>query len=69
MNSILERFSFDEINIIRICKNDKKYAIIDELKIMQLYSDPEVKNIIEGLVTKIRELPEEEIKKAAEFPV
>lgn len=69
MNSILERFSFDEINIIRICKNDKKYAIIDELKMMQLYSDPEVKNIIEGLVTKIRELPEEEIKKAAEFPV
>lgn len=69
MSHLLERFSFEEISIIQMCEQKKKQQLLDELNMMLLYSEEEMKKNIQYLIKKVKDLPEEEIKSIKNFPL
>ncbi len=69
MSHILERFSFEEISIIHMCKQKRKQQLLDELNMMLLYSKEDMAELLRSLIDKIRGVPEEEIQTIINFPM
>lgn len=68
-NNILNRYSLEEIFMVKSCHTSDKKSILNELEKISRSVGNDMQNMLSGCVEKIRKADVSEIQAILEFPI
>lgn len=68
-NSILNKYSLEEIYMIKLSSNCDKSSVLKELENLKMLVEKDLKNIVSSCIEKIEKTESNELQMIFEFPI